>query len=101
MAEVTVEKTSAGIYTVTVSDGSVRTTHSVRVPPGLPDTLGCGPVSETELVRCSFIFLLEREPPTSILRSFSLEQISDYFPAYPEKILHMLASDAAGEPESA
>lgn len=35
-----------------------------------------------ELVRRSFDFLLEREPPTSILRRFDLSVIQRYFPEY-------------------
>jgi hypothetical protein len=34
------------------------------------------------LVERSFAFLLEREPPGSILRSFDLLEIARYFPEY-------------------
>ena len=34
------------------------------------------------LVRASFVFLLEREPPSSILKTFDLSVISRYFPEY-------------------
>ena len=34
-------------------------------------------------MRASLAFLLEREPPTSILRRFGLEVIGTYFPEYP------------------
>jgi hypothetical protein len=100
MAEVSVEEQADGTYTVAVNNGSATTTHTVRVPAGLADTLGCAHVSGTELIRCSFAFLLERESPTSILRDFSLEQISDYFPEYPRKIRAMLAPDADGPQRS-
>lgn len=85
-----------GAYTVVVTDGSTSTTHGVRVPTGLPQTLGCAQVPVADLVRCSFTFLLEREPPTSILRQFSLEQIGEYFPDYPEEIRRRLAPGAGG-----
>lgn len=39
-----------------------------------------------ELVTRSFEFLLEREPPTSILRAFALPDIERYFPDYPDGI---------------
>lgn len=81
-------------YTVTVEDRSRTTTHRVRVPPGLPDILGCQQVPVAELVRCSFAFLLAREPASSILRSFSLEQIGDYFPDYPDTISRLVAGGA-------
>jgi len=38
------------------------------------------------LVRQSFLFLLEREPKESILRSFNLTAISRYFPEYDREI---------------
>ena len=100
MAEVTVDEQSDGRFTVTVTDGPVRTTHTVRVPAGLPDRLGAAHVPVAELVRGSFSFLLEREPPTSILKTFSLDQIGDYFPDYPETIRRLVASDVGDEPAS-
>lgn len=39
-----------------------------------------------ELVRRSFDFLLEREPPASILRRFDLSVIQSYFPEYDREI---------------
>jgi len=35
-----------------------------------------------DLVRRSFDFLLQREPPSSILRTFDLSVIERYFPEY-------------------
>ncbi len=75
---------------VNVSAGPARPPHPVPGPPGLPGRLGAAHVPVAELVHRSFTFLLEREPPTSILRSFSLEQIGDYFPDYPEKIRRLV-----------
>lgn len=39
-----------------------------------------------DLVARSFAFLLEREAPSSILRSFDLSVIERYFPAYDQVI---------------
>jgi hypothetical protein len=39
-----------------------------------------------DLVARSFEFLLERERPTSILRTFALPEIERYFPEYPRAI---------------
>lgn len=36
----------------------------------------------SELVRRSFLFLLKHEPKESILRSFNLKKIQQYFPEY-------------------
>ncbi|HVC69416.1 MAG TPA: hypothetical protein VNC61_04030 [Acidimicrobiales bacterium] len=97
MAEVTVEDRSGGTYTVVVTDGAVKTIHTVRVPAGLAGRLGGAGVPAADLVRASFAFLLEREPSTSILRDFSLEQIGHYFPDYPEKMRKMLATGVGGD----
>jgi len=71
-----------GTFHVEVRDGAVTTTHTVTVPPDLPQALGWAPGREGALVEQSFRFLIEREPATSILRRFSLEVIGDYFPEY-------------------
>jgi hypothetical protein len=71
----------------------------VRVPAGLAHALGGTAVSGPELVRVSFAFLLERESPSSILKNFSLEQIGDYFPEYPDTVRRILAAETgAGDP---
>jgi hypothetical protein len=46
----------------------------------------------------SFEFLLEREPATSILREFSPDVISQYFPGYPAEIRARLGSSDPGTP---
>jgi hypothetical protein len=71
-----------GTFHVEVHDGAITTSHTVTVPPHLPEALGWPPGREQALVVGSFEFLLEREPATSILRRFSLEVIGDYFPEY-------------------
>jgi hypothetical protein len=38
------------------------------------------------VVQASFAFLLDREPPTSILTHFKLSDIARYFPEYPKEI---------------
>ena len=86
MAELTVDEVAPGTYAVSTG----TTTHTVLVPDGLPRALGCAQVPVAELVRCSFDFLLAREPATSILRRFSLEQIGDYFPEYRGEIRRRL-----------
>jgi hypothetical protein len=60
------------------------------VPAGMADELAGAGALEAELVRESFAFLLEREPPTSILPTFSLDVIGRYFPEYPTEIRRRL-----------
>ena len=69
-------------FSVRVRDGAVATSHTVTVPPELFDAVGWDRDHAEMLVRTSFEFLLEREPPTSILSSFSLDVIGSYFPEY-------------------
>lgn len=64
-----------------VGDGE-PSTHHVEVPDGLATRLGWLEADEDRLVECSFAFLLEREPASSILSRFGLEVIGRYFPEY-------------------
>jgi hypothetical protein len=83
MTQITVTRQDDGTSHVQTPAG---TSHVVSVPAGLPVSLGCGQVALEELVRASFEFLLEREPASSILRTFSLDVISQYYPEYPAQI---------------
>lgn len=65
-----------------VAEGATSTDHRVTVPEGLIDELGLGEVDAEDVVRESFAFLLEREPSTSILPAFSLDEIGRFFPEY-------------------
>jgi UDP-glucose 4-epimerase len=62
------------------------TSHRVSVQANYADKLAQGKVSNAELVKKSFEFLLERETNTSILRQFDLSVIANYFPEYESSI---------------
>jgi hypothetical protein len=65
--------------------GTTITHHTVEVTRAELERLA--PQSDVEdLVRRSFEFLLEREPPHSIMRKFGLPDIERYFPDYPRVI---------------
>jgi len=85
-ADVSVAEEGPGRFRVEVQAAGETTTHAVNVPKGLAEELGWSSEAETELVRESFVFLLERESPGSILRSFSLDVIGRYFPEYPSEM---------------
>jgi hypothetical protein len=68
---------------VRVGDDAAATVHEVAVSDRTRDEFAADATVE-ELVRASFAFLLEREPRTSILRSFELPVIGRYFPEYPD-----------------
>ena len=85
--------TAAGAhrYDVVVTDESGHETrHIVEVPEGLLAELGLAETQEPLLLRASMRYLLEREPPSSILREFSLDVITRYFPDYPTDIRSMV-----------
>ena len=68
-----------------VEEGRTVSEHMVTVTKD--DKERFAPYSTVEdLVRRSFEFLLEREPPTSILHTFALPDIELYFPDYPRVI---------------
>lgn len=72
---------------VTLRDrGRTVSIHAVRVPSADLARLAPAAASPEDLVERSFVFLLEREPPGSILRAFELGVISRYFPEYEAEI---------------
>ena len=85
MTQITITQQAGGNFRVQTPAG---TSHQVSVPTGFAASLGCGHVASEELVRASFEFLLEHEPATSILREFSLDVISQYFPSYTRRDRH-------------
>jgi len=72
---------------VTIAVESGPTTHHV-VTVGEADLARLDPGARDphRLVDRSFRFLLERESPTSILRTFDLMEIGRYFPEYESTI---------------
>jgi hypothetical protein len=93
MVEIRVEKAETGDYytfDVTVDEGRSKTEHRVTLHKADYERLAGDRASPERLVRQSFLFLLEREPKESILRSFNLTAISRYFPQYEEQIARRL-----------
>ncbi|HLI39301.1 MAG TPA: hypothetical protein VKV80_18495 [Streptosporangiaceae bacterium] len=91
MAEIAITSLGAREFQVDVRQGTQQTSHRVTVP----ERIGDGPeLAGEDLERAvgeSFRFLLEREPATSILRQFSLSDITRYFPEYPRELARRLA----------
>jgi hypothetical protein len=73
------------VVTIDVQGGSI-TRHEVTVKQADLERLDPTAGDPHVLVDASFRFLLEREPPTSILRSFDLLEIGRYFPEYERTI---------------
>jgi hypothetical protein len=86
-----------GRFGVQVTEGDVTTSHEVEVQPEILDDLGLAGADDAvdqvaeQVVRETFAFLLEREPATSILRTFSLIDVSRYFPEFFEELQTRLA----------
>lgn len=86
---ITVNKISDTTFEVTVEERST-TVHKVTVPTHYYEKLTGKKVNSEILVEKSFEFLLDREPNTSILRSFELSVIGRYFPEYEGVIKNMI-----------
>jgi hypothetical protein len=95
MTQLTVTQQAGDTFHVQTPAG---TSHEVSVPAGFPASLGCDHVAPEDLVKASFKFLLEREPATSIMREFSLDVVSRYFPGYPPEISARLGGSDPGAP---
>ena len=68
-------------FEVTVSL-DVVTYHKVKVSTEACYRYSLGDVTKAQLVNKAFLFLLRKEPNTSILTSFSIEEIENYFPEF-------------------
>jgi hypothetical protein len=90
MADISITPLAARTYRVEVRDGHRETTHQVTVPERLGERFQLGEDDLERVVRESFRFL-EREPATSILRQFSLSDISRFFPEYPSELARRLS----------
>jgi hypothetical protein len=90
MREIEVNALGPDQFGVQVREGGTTTSHRVTVPDDLVNDLQLGTVDRSQVVEESFAFLLEREPATSILRQFSLHDISRYFPEYAEELQRRL-----------
>ena len=85
MAAITVTKTEEERYEVIV-EAQTTTTHTVSLTEDYYRKLSGGRVSEEDLINKSFVFLLERESNTMILRKFDLPLIGNYFPEFEQTI---------------
>jgi hypothetical protein len=86
MADISITPLAPRVFRVQVREDQRETTHQVTVPERLGERLELREDDLERVVRESFRFLLEREPARSILRQFSLSDISRYFPEYPSDL---------------
>jgi hypothetical protein len=89
MPDIRVARSGGDSYEVRVSDGAGSTRHLVIATEDDVERYGGGVAAE-RLVAASFEFLLEREPKESILGTFELPVIEQYFPEYVDRIVDYL-----------
>jgi hypothetical protein len=91
MTTMRVVSMAPGEYGVELEEGNGITGHKLRLPPSFLDDQLLTEVDQERIVRETFGFLLEREPATSILPEFSLDDVSRYFPEFPEELQRRLS----------
>ena len=82
---ISIKKLSDDVFEVTVAETST-TTHTVTVTDQRLNDLTDNNVTKTQLLEFSFKFLLDKEPNTSILKSFDINVISRYFSDYRDEV---------------
>ena len=87
MPDIDIGAADANTYDVTITaDDGRQSAHRVWVPPAILTDLGLSEAQEPVLVRASMAYLLDREPASSILPQFGLDEIARFFPHYPTEI---------------
>jgi hypothetical protein len=86
---ISIKKIDTTHYQVNISkDG--ETQHNVTLDTETYQQITGEKITPEELIKQSFIFLLERESNQSILRQFNLKVIKQYFPEYSVEIKKFL-----------
>jgi hypothetical protein len=90
MAEITVSRQTGRVFDVRVRDDGQERTYRVEVPQRIVGGPDLADEDLERVVRESFVFLLEREPASSIMAEFTLDVITRYFPEYPAELARRL-----------
>ena len=80
-----IEKLGGDVFKVTIC-GPTKTEHKVTVTVNHHKRLTAGQVTKERLLEFSFKFLLQKEPNTSILSSFDISVIQNYFREYEAEV---------------
>lgn len=73
-------------FEVTISEQDSSTVHTLVLDNDYYQALTGGKINKEDFVRKCFEFLLERESKESILSSFNVKIINNYFPEFEQKI---------------
>ena len=79
--QINIKELSPNAFNVTIYSNT-ETTHQVTISDNFITKYQIKNLTKKEIIEQSFIFLLERESNTSILRKFDIEVIGNYFPEY-------------------
>ena len=79
--QINIKELSPNAFDVTISSNT-ETNHQVTISDNFITEYQIKNLTKKEIIEQSFIFLLERESNTSILRKFDIEVIANYFPEY-------------------
>lgn len=91
MTDVLITPLEPGRFRAEVTEGHLTTSHRVIVSDGVLKDAGLVEADHERVVRETMRFLLEREPATSILPEFSLEDVPRYFPEFYEELRKRLS----------
>ena len=72
---------SGSEFLVTVTADHI-TTHQVTLDEDFLNNVNTKNLSKEQIIHKSFLFLLSKEPNTSILKNFNIEVIASYFPDF-------------------
>jgi hypothetical protein len=79
--QIKIKELSPNAFDVTIYSNT-ETNHQVTISDNFVTEYQIKHLTKKEIIEQSFIFLLERESNTSILREFDIEVIGNYFPEY-------------------
>jgi len=79
--QINIKELSPNAFDVTIYSNT-ETNHQVTISDNFITEYQIKNLTKKEIIEQSFIFLLERESNTSILRKFDIKVIANYFPEY-------------------
>ena len=79
--QINIKELSPNAFDVTIYSNT-ETNHQVTISDNFITEYQIKNLTKKEIIKKSFLFLLERESNTSILRKFDIEVIGNYFPEY-------------------
>jgi hypothetical protein len=92
MAEIVTQAVDERLYEAEVTVEGRHYAYRVSVPDDLVERVGADPAA---IVRATVAFLLDREPPTSIMERFDCSVVSRYFPEYEAELPRYLEGPGA------